>query len=42
MTGKIKVHIDPKGYDEKPSGKEIRGADQKQLSVGRALHPLHP
>ena len=25
MTGKIKVHIDPKGYDEKPSGKEIGG-----------------
>lgn len=25
MTGKIRVHIDPKGYDEKPSGKEIGG-----------------
>ena len=22
---KIRVHIDPKGYDEKPSGKEIGG-----------------
>lgn len=25
MTTKIKVHIDPMGYDEKPSGKEIGG-----------------
>lgn len=25
MTTKIKVHIDPKGYDEKPSSKEIGG-----------------
>lgn len=25
MTTRIKVHIDPKGYDEKPSGKEIGG-----------------
>ena len=25
MTTKIKVHIDPRGYDKKPSGKEIGG-----------------
>lgn len=25
MSVKIKVHIDPRGYDEKPSGKEIGG-----------------
>ena len=25
MATRIKAHIDPKGYDEKPSGKEIGG-----------------
>ena len=25
MTEKIKVHIDPRGYNEKPSNKEIGG-----------------
>ena len=36
MTGKIRVHIDPKGYDEKPSGKEIGGI-KSRLQKGTAL-----
>lgn len=41
MTAKIKVYIDPRGYDEKPSGKEIGGIKARlQKSISPSLVTL--